>query len=980
IRKNFDNLIKAYGQLSQIIKDTYQLVIVSKVDEGNRINLFNVAKHAGLSKDDLILTGYVSDEELIAFYSACDLFVFVSTHEGFGLPVLEAMNCGAVVIGSNTTSIPEVIGHKEALFDPFSIQSIRDKIEEVLTNSELYNRLKLHNQKQIQKFSWESSAKRVIEAIQNTKSNNTSKIFTTDDIISKIATYIPEKYSENELCNIAKAIHANQEHSKMRQLFLDVSEFSQRDAATGVQRVVKAYLKKLLVNPPKGYEVVPVYATTQKSYKYANKFTANFLAKKETDVVDLPIKWQKGDIFFGLDMQHHVQLANIDFYHQLKNDGVIVKFLIYDLLPIELKKFFKNSDHSELHTELMRLFASLDGVICISKATSVAYEHWMKSANIISLSHFQNNFVHMGVDKKQFCSHLEDLSQEYRLILKKIESKITFLSVSTIEPRKKQDQILAAIEILWQQGYDVNLVFVGKQGWKTEALITKILKHKELNHRLFWLNGIDDNFLDKVYQNATALVAASINEGFGLPLIEAAQHKLSIIARDIPVFKEVAGEYAYYFQAKQAKELAASLMSWIELYKQNNHPKSDNMPYLSWEQSTQQLKETLLNTKTPTKRLFLDISELVTRDAKSGIQRVVRSILIELFKNLPKDFIIEPVYATTQDGYRYAKNFTYKFLGHKINHVEEKYIEYKKGDCFFILDMQPQVQIIHQAFYKQLKYSGINVMFMLYDLLPITMSRYFPIGNELGFVEWLKALTLNTNGSVCISQATADEYKIWCRQNTSENLDNFKITVAHLGADIESSKPSEGLLKNAQTTLKVIQDKISFITVGTIEPRKGHRQILKAFEILWENGIDINLVIVGKQGWLMEDFVEMLRTHPELEKQLFWLEGISDEYLQKVYESSDCLIAASEGEGFGLPLIEAAQYKKPIIARDIPVFREVAGEFAYYFKNDNNAEILEDAVINWLKLYKNDEHPKSDNMPWLTWEESTKQLVDLLEI
>jgi len=112
--------------------------------------------------------------------------------------------------------------------------------------------------------------------------------------------------------------------------------------------------------------------------------------------------------------------------------------------------------------------------------------------------------------------------------------------------------------------------------------------------------------------------------------------------------------------------------------------------------------------------------------------------------------------------------------------------------------------------------------------------------------------------------------------------------------------------------------------------------------------------------------------------RLFWLKGISDEYLEKVYGASSCLIAASEGEGFGLPLIEAAQYKLPIIARDIPVFREVAGEYAYYFPNSSDPDILASAAQDWLKLYESGKHPKSDDMPWLTWAESARRLLELI--
>jgi glycosyltransferase involved in cell wall biosynthesis len=167
--------------------------------------------------------------------------------------------------------------------------------------------------------------------------------------------------------------------------------------------------------------------------------------------------------------------------------------------------------------------------------------------------------------------------------------------------------------------------------------------------------------------------------------------------------------------------------------------------------------------------------------------------------------------------------------------------------------------------------------------------------------------------------------------------------------------------------------------VGTLEPRKGNLQVLDAFEKLWHRGSDVNLVVVGKQGWMVEALIDRLHNHEELGKRLFWLEGISDEYLEKVYAASTCLIAASYGEGFGLPLIEAAQQKLPIIARDIPVFREVAGEHAFYFQADHPAELAQ-ALQAWLALYQTEQHPKSDHMPWLTWKESAQQLLKAMNI
>jgi glycosyltransferase involved in cell wall biosynthesis len=249
----------------------------------------------------------------------------------------------------------------------------------------------------------------------------------------------------------------------------------------------------------------------------------------------------------------------------------------------------------------------------------------------------------------------------------------------------------------------------------------------------------------------------------------------------------------------------------------------------------------------------------------------------------------------------------------------------------------------------------------------------FPAGAEKSHHAWLTVVA-ESDGCVCISKTVADELLDWFKAYGSTRQRPFKIDWFHLGADVENSRPSLGLPNEAGQVLDQLSTCPTFLTVGTIESRKGQAQTLAAFEQLWSQGIQVNLVIVGKQGWMVENLVEKLRNHPERSKRLFWLEGISDEYLEKVYAASTCLIAPSEGEGFGLPLIEAAQHKLPIIARDIPVFREVAGEYAYYFSG-LKANDLEETIKKWLKLNEKEQAPTSENLPWLTWEQSTKQLL-----
>ena len=109
-RKNIEGLIRAYGRLPEDIRRQHQLCIVCSVLGHERQRLINLAKQYGLKTHDLIITGFVPDEDLVDLYNICKVFVFPSLHEGFGLPALEAMSCGAPVISSNTSSLPEVIG------------------------------------------------------------------------------------------------------------------------------------------------------------------------------------------------------------------------------------------------------------------------------------------------------------------------------------------------------------------------------------------------------------------------------------------------------------------------------------------------------------------------------------------------------------------------------------------------------------------------------------------------------------------------------------------------------------------------------------------------------------------------------------------------------------------------------------------------------------------------------------------------------
>jgi glycosyltransferase involved in cell wall biosynthesis len=167
-RKNIEGLIEAYALLPAALRQRYQLAVVCSVQAADRARLQRLAARFKLGARDLVLTGFVPDDDLVSLYNCTALFVFPSLHEGFGLPALEAMSCGAPVIGSNSSSIPEVIGRADALFDPTRVADISASMAAVLGDPARQADLRAYGLVQATRFSWDASARRAFEAFEET--------------------------------------------------------------------------------------------------------------------------------------------------------------------------------------------------------------------------------------------------------------------------------------------------------------------------------------------------------------------------------------------------------------------------------------------------------------------------------------------------------------------------------------------------------------------------------------------------------------------------------------------------------------------------------------------------------------------------------------------------------------------------------------------------------------------------------------------
>ena len=372
------------------------------------------------------------------------------------------------------------------------------------------------------------------------------------------------------------------------------------------------------------------------------------------------------------------------------------------------------------------------------------------------------------------------------------------------------------------------------------------------------------------------------------------------------------------------------------------------------------------------KQLLVDVSVIINNDSHTGIQRVVRALLLQLFRYPPIGCRVRPVFSTRKQGYHYAPDQFGLPDAQASSLNRAAAVKVGPGDIFLGLDLAAHLLPLHKIQLAQWKRSGADIHIIVYDLLPVLHPHWFNSKTTRNFHRWLRTIAIFADSVICISNTVKAELDDWLFQKYSIKRGVIPINTIPLGADIESSAPSRGLPGNSAQLLMALASKPFVMMVGTLEPRKGHSQILLAFEELWQQACDINLVFVGKPGWKTETLQQRLRAHPQDKAHLYWLDNASDEFLELLYAGCAGVIVASEAEGFGLPLIEAQYHNKPVLARDIPVLREIGGNFVTFFSGTSN-ESLVNEIECWLAKIAVGQMPHS--APQHTWEDSAHELL-----
>lgn len=351
-------------------------------------------------------------------------------------------------------------------------------------------------------------------------------------------------------------------------------------------------------------------------------------------------------------------------------------------------------------------------------------------------------------------------------------------------------------------------------------------------------------------------------------------------------------------------------------------------------------------------RILIDVTSTHIFGKKTGIQRVakeVASIAAALGSAIP---------VLQHEGrlYPYFKNG-----------AASDRIELAPGDIFLMIDAPAGALTAYSDIIDEVRKRNGQTIVCVYDLLPKTLPWSFSPAQREHYDNWLRAIVCNCDAVVCISEDVANELNAYLSALPEPIV--MPIGWFHLGGDIQCDLAQSA---SAEATAIAQVNSPFFLGVGTLEPRKGFDLALDAMEELWRSNADARFVVVGRYGWASKTLQRRILEHAEYGTRLHWMQNASDADLNYLYQNARALVFPSLGEGFGLPIMEAANHGLPVIASDIPIFRELAGDHISYFKTLDSSALAK-RMREALSTAK-----QAPKIEVLTWEQSTQRLLAMM--
>lgn len=309
-----------------------------------------------------------------------------------------------------------------------------------------------------------------------------------------------------------------------------------------------------------------------------------------------------------------------------------------------------------------------------------------------------------------------------------------------------------------------------------------------------------------------------------------------------------------------------------------------------------------------------------------------------------------------------------------IRSVSWRRVRFGPGDVLVLLDAGWTAQYWDDV--RKARRRGVLVGVVVYDLIPMQHPNCLGEHARQSFHAWWKQASAVCDFVVCISESVWHD--VQARGLTPRGGSRSSKPLVggsfRLGAELDVCIQPGKIRPQLVRILRGPPSPNAYLMVGMLSPRKNHAFVLDAFDRLWDQGVEASLVIVGKFGWDAETLVRRIQAHPQYNQRLFWFDDVGDVELDYCYRHAAALITASYAEGFNLPIVESLHRETPVFASDLPVHREVGGEFAAYFPLDDAG-----ALARLVEQHQQQGLPAGVKSPedfqWPDWTESCRELL-----
>jgi len=352
--------------------------------------------------------------------------------------------------------------------------------------------------------------------------------------------------------------------------------------------------------------------------------------------------------------------------------------------------------------------------------------------------------------------------------------------------------------------------------------------------------------------------------------------------------------------------------------------------------------------------VYIDISQLEKTRAHTGIQRVVKEFLRRAVKST--SIVYQPILFDTKDDFPSVRLLDINEIKHFLENplyyqFQQKILSDISSLCaidfplFFEIDSVWNTTVKRKILYPLVKEKGAKIVNVVYDLTPVLFAQYAYKETIPNFPSYLSAIYNYSDLVFFPSYASKNDFLEYCHDAHSSIVPKTKVIP--LGYDHLSTDSSMPLLSDIESLL----NKKYILFVGTLEARKNHAEVLKAFELLHQKYNDLHLVFIGKKGWKVDNLMQNIISHTLLNSRFFWLNNINDLTLNQFYKHAFIVTYLSKYEGYGLPLVESLKHGNITITSKNSSLPEVGKDFADY-TTDDTPEALADLISYYY------EHPR----------------------